>query len=231
MRDADTNLFLRASPVSHSTRLLYMRSSPFWELCLMAHVCRLYSNIMELQMSIQTHICPSRTLFFVCLSDNMLVCPFVCYPLFVCLFVCYPLFVFPLCAVFVSLSFLWFVCSFCVSFVVACTRLEQGRNFQDASQEGQECKQDDASPKREMFNSQEAQPPRVVFSFSLLAYSLEPCFRVPFLVSRIRPHSKGMTMFALYFLNLSGPYPLNVGMYALFFLYLSQAVFLGHGNA
>ena len=127
------SLFESQSDLSQYPSFVHKILSPFWELCLMAHVCRPYSNIMELWTSIQTHICPSRTLFFVCLFDNMLVCPFVCYPLFVCPFVCYVFFVFPLCTVFVTLSFLWFACWLCVSFVVACTRLEQGRNFQEAS--------------------------------------------------------------------------------------------------
>ena len=117
------SLFESQSNLSQYPSFVHKILSPFWELCLMAHVCRPYSNIMELWTSIQTHICPSRTLFFVCLFDNMLVCPFVCYPLFVCPFVCYFLFVFPLCALlclFAPLCAMFSLFSLCVLSLLLC---------------------------------------------------------------------------------------------------------------
>ena len=91
----------------------------FWELWLMSHVLSILQSNGTTDTKIQTYICPPRTSFLVCLFDNMLVYSFVC---FLSLFAL-------LCAFFISLLSLLLICWFCVFLVVACTRLDRGRNF------------------------------------------------------------------------------------------------------
>ena len=88
------------------TRLLCMRSQIlFWNFAWW-HMCRLYSNIMELGMPIQINICPFMTHFLVSLSNNMFVCPF-----YVLLFLVCPLLFF-LCFFVITFACLLILCFF-----------------------------------------------------------------------------------------------------------------------
>ena len=135
-----------------------MRSRvPFWNFTWW-NMCHPYSNLMELQIPIQTYICPSRTPFLACLFDNMFVCPFVCF------------------LSFVSLLSLFLVCWLYVFFFVACTCLERGGATSKMQAKKSKMQAKRRKPKRAMFSRLWGlASPRGYLFLSLSLCSLEPC--------------------------------------------------------
>ena len=192
------------------------------ELCLMASVCRPYSNTMELwTLDPNLHLSSQDTTFclITCLLAHCVLSLFVC-PRLALLLVCslhaFYLSFYLLCS-FLGLSTSLFPCLLHVH-AWSKGRLEQGHDLLGTSKKGK-----DASPKSAMFSRLEAQSPQAFISFyppSLNLFSRALYQAYP-LCTILRPHSQGMAMSDLSFLYLVGPYPRDVDMYLLSFLHLA----------